>query len=107
MQIMKSFFIESYGGLEVMKYGDIPEPVLSPGRILVQVKAVSINPVDYKIRQGDIRFITGSKFPKILGADFAGIVRISRKIQLLSRPVIKSMVIYCFTNASPAPLLNL
>lgn len=72
---MKSFFIESYGGLEVMKYGDIPEPVLTPGRILVQVKAVSINPVDYKIRQGDIRFITGSKFPKILGADFAGIVK--------------------------------
>jgi len=69
---MKSFFINSYGGPEVMKYGDIPDPILTTRRILVQVKAVSINPVDYKIRQGDIRFITGSKFPKILGADFAG-----------------------------------
>jgi NADPH:quinone reductase-like Zn-dependent oxidoreductase len=43
--------------------------------MLIEVKAVSINPVDYKIKNGDTRLITGSKFPKIVGTDFAGIVR--------------------------------
>jgi NADPH:quinone reductase-like Zn-dependent oxidoreductase len=43
--------------------------------LIIQLRAISLNPVDYKIRQGDIRLITGSKFPKILGIDFTGIVK--------------------------------
>jgi NADPH:quinone reductase-like Zn-dependent oxidoreductase len=41
----------------------------------VEVKAVSINPVDFKVRNGSLKFLTGSKFPRIFGTDFSGIVK--------------------------------
>jgi NADPH:quinone reductase-like Zn-dependent oxidoreductase len=52
----------------------LPEPVLKKNSVLVKVKAVSVNPVDWKTRQGLLKFIQGSKFPRIIGSDFAGIV---------------------------------
>ena len=72
---MKAFFITSYGGPEVMRYGDLPDPSPARGEVFVAVKAASLNPLDFKIRRGDFRIITGYRFPKILGSDFAGIVR--------------------------------
>jgi len=72
---MKAFFITSYGGPEVMRYGDLPDPSTVRGEVLVAVKAASLNPLDFKIRRGDFRIVTGSRFPKILGSDFAGIVK--------------------------------
>lgn len=72
---MKAFYSTSYGGAEASQYGDFPDPSLDSGQILVEVKAVSINPVDYKVKRGDLRLLSGSKFPRILGSDFAGIVK--------------------------------
>lgn len=72
---MKAFYSLSYGGAEASAYGDYPDPVAGIEQLLVEVKAVSINPVDFKAKRGDIKFITGSKFPRIFGSDFAGIVR--------------------------------
>lgn len=72
---MKAYYSKAYGDSEASAYGELPDPVAGPGQILAEVKAVSINPVDWKIRQGDARFITGFRFPRIFGADFAGIVR--------------------------------
>jgi NADPH:quinone reductase-like Zn-dependent oxidoreductase len=71
---MKAFYQTSYGGREVEKFGELPDPVPGTGQLLIRVKSVSINPVDYKIKNGAIRLISGSKFPKIVGTDFAGIV---------------------------------
>lgn len=42
--------------------------------MLVEVYATSINPVDYKVRNGSTKFLSGRKFPRILGTDFSGIV---------------------------------
>ena len=42
---------------------------------MVLVKAVSVNPVDWKTRQGVLKLIQGSKFPRFIGSDFAGIVK--------------------------------
>jgi NADPH:quinone reductase-like Zn-dependent oxidoreductase len=42
--------------------------------VLVAVKASSLNPVDWKVRSGELKFITGRTFPKTLGSDFAGTV---------------------------------
>ncbi|MGB8358075.1 MAG: NAD(P)-dependent alcohol dehydrogenase [Bacteroidales bacterium] len=72
---MKAYYSTAYGGSESSVYGDLPDP--SPGvyQVLVDVKAVSINQIDWKIRRGDVRFISGWKFPRIFGSDFAGIVR--------------------------------
>lgn len=70
---MKAFFATAYGGPEVMRLGDLPEPVPRAGEVLVAVRAASVNPVDWKVRQGAAR-ILGGKFPRVLGTDFAGTV---------------------------------
>jgi len=72
---MKAYYSTAYGGPEVSQYGDFPDPSAGDGQLLVEVKAVSINPVDYKVKRGIAKFMTGSKFPRIFGSDFAGVVR--------------------------------
>jgi len=72
---MKAYYSTAYGGPEVSQYGDFPDPSAGNGQLLVEVKAVSINPVDYKVKRGIAKFMTGSKFPRIFGSDFAGVVR--------------------------------
>ena len=72
---MKAYYMTAYGGSDVMKYGEVEIPSMKEGEAIVKVRAVSINPLDWKIRQGQTRFITGKKFPKILGADFAGEIK--------------------------------
>jgi NADPH:quinone reductase-like Zn-dependent oxidoreductase len=72
---MKAYYSTKYGGPEFAYYGDLPDAVVKPGELLIEVKAVSINPVDYKIMHGIVRIISGSKFPRIYGTDFAGTVK--------------------------------
>jgi NADPH:quinone reductase-like Zn-dependent oxidoreductase len=72
---MKAFYSTAYGGPEVSHYGDFPDPSAGNGQLLVEVKAVSLNPVDYKVKRGVARLMSGSKFPRIFGSDFAGVVR--------------------------------
>ncbi|MCU0461369.1 MAG: NAD(P)-dependent alcohol dehydrogenase [Bacteroidales bacterium] len=72
---MKAFYSTAYGGPEVSHYGDFPDPSAGNGELLVEVKAVSLNPVDYKVKKGVARLMSGSKFPRIFGSDFAGVVR--------------------------------
>ncbi|MCA1741992.1 MAG: NADP-dependent oxidoreductase [Bacteroidales bacterium] len=72
---MKAYYSTAYGGSESSVYGDLPDPSAGLGQLLIEVRAVSINPVDWKIKQGAARLVTGFRFPRIFGADFAGIVR--------------------------------
>lgn len=72
---MKAYYSTAYDNSEASAYGELPDPVAGPGQILVEIKAVSINPVDWKIRRGDAKVVSGFRFPRIFGADFAGIVR--------------------------------
>lgn len=72
---MKAYYSTSYGGPEVSAYGDFADPVTGKNQLLIEVKAVSINPVDFKVKRGNLRFMTGSKFPRIFGSDFSGIVK--------------------------------
>jgi NADPH:quinone reductase-like Zn-dependent oxidoreductase len=72
---MKASYLVSYGQPGSLQFGEMPEPLLQKKSILVQVKAVSVNPVDWKIRQGVLKLIQGSNFPRIIGSDFAGIVK--------------------------------
>lgn len=71
---MKAVYIENYGGVDQFKQGEMPEPVLKNNEVIIEVHATSVNPVDYKVRNGFIKFLSGRKFPKILGTDFSGIV---------------------------------
>src|SRR6266849_7440986 len=68
---MKAAFIEQYGGPEVLKYGDLPDPVAGPGQVVIDVVAASVNGADWKVRVGQYK---QSKFPFALGRDFSGVV---------------------------------
>jgi NADPH:quinone reductase-like Zn-dependent oxidoreductase len=72
---MKAFYQTSYKKSDNAKYGELPDPVIVGTQLLIAVRAVSINPVDYKIRNGDLKLLLGSKFPKIVGSDFSGIIK--------------------------------
>ena len=71
---MKAFAIHNYGGNEVVKLIEIPKPTLKPTEILVKIKAASVNPVDFKIRDGQLKFVLPYKFPLILGNDCSGVI---------------------------------
>jgi 2-desacetyl-2-hydroxyethyl bacteriochlorophyllide A dehydrogenase len=69
---MKAVVIYRYGAAEVLQYEDVEQPKIEPTQLLVKVRASSVNPIDWKIRQGMLSLITGSKFPIVLGFDVAG-----------------------------------
>jgi NADPH:quinone reductase-like Zn-dependent oxidoreductase len=68
---MKAVYIEQFGGPEVLKYGDLPDPSAGPGQVLVEVHAASVNGADWKVRAG--HYGQGT-FPMVLGRDFSGVV---------------------------------
>jgi NADPH:quinone reductase-like Zn-dependent oxidoreductase len=72
---MKAFMARSYGGPDVMVLGELPDPVPGKGEVVVAVKASSVNPVDWKARDGALRLVTGGRFPKPYGCDLAGVVQ--------------------------------
>jgi len=45
-----------------------------PGEVAVQVRFAAINPIDWKVRNGDLKMITGRAFPRAMGSDFSGTV---------------------------------
>jgi NADPH:quinone reductase-like Zn-dependent oxidoreductase len=69
---MKAAFIERHGGPEVLKFGEMPDPVASPGEVVVDIVAASVNGADWKVREGKSGQL--AHFPYILGRDFSGVV---------------------------------
>jgi NADPH:quinone reductase-like Zn-dependent oxidoreductase len=74
---MKAAVYDNYGDASVFRIAEVDRPKLKPNEALVEVKASSVNPVDWKIRRGNWKFFSGFGFPKISGSDFSGIVRAS------------------------------
>ena len=69
---MKAIVVHQYGGPEVLKYEDYPDPVPGPGEVLVRVAATSVNPIDYKRRAGLTKDFYPIQFPGLIGVDVAG-----------------------------------
>lgn len=69
---MKAVVINKYGGNEVIEVRDVSLPSPGPGDVLIKVHAASVNPVDWKIRSGMAKILTGRQFPKILGSECSG-----------------------------------
>lgn len=69
---MKAVIINQYGSTEVLQYTDVEKPQIKPDELLVKVYATSVNPIDWKIRAGQLQLLTGYNFPKILGFDISG-----------------------------------
>jgi NADPH:quinone reductase-like Zn-dependent oxidoreductase len=71
---MKAIVIHEYGGPEVLKFEDYPDPVPGEGEVLVRVAAAGVNPIDCKRRAGLTQDFYPMHFPSLIGIDFAGTV---------------------------------
>src|ERR1700692_2728863 len=71
---MKAVVVHQYGGPEVLKFEDYPDPVPGPGEVLVRVAAARVNPIAYKRRAGLTKDFYPMKFPGLIGVDMAGTV---------------------------------
>lgn len=76
MATMKAVRIHEYGGPEVLRLEDAPMPVPAAGEVLIRVHAAGINPVDWKIREGRLRWRVEHRLPLILGWDVAGVIEV-------------------------------
>lgn len=70
---MKAMVIDRYGKVP-MRLAEIPAPEIGEYEILAEIHAASINPVDFKIRDGKVKLLVKYQMPLILGNDFSGVV---------------------------------
>lgn len=72
---MRAVQYHHYGGPEELRLEEVALPEPGPGQVRVAIKAGAANPMDWKIRKGEMKMMTGRKFPRGFGHDFAGIVK--------------------------------
>ncbi|MEH7746480.1 NADP-dependent oxidoreductase [Neobacillus drentensis] len=70
---MRAMVIDRYGKVP-MRLAEIPTPEIGEYEVLAEIHAASINPVDFKIRDGKVKLLVKYKMPLILGNDFSGVV---------------------------------
>ena len=73
-QTMKAFVVSRYGKANSVEAVELPEPELGDRDVLIQIHAASVNPLDLKIRNGELKPLLPYKLPLVLGNDLAGIV---------------------------------
>lgn len=71
---MRAMVIDEFGGPETLHLAELPLPEPGPGEIRVKVAYCSVNPADWKTREGMLSKYIVYNFPFILGFDLAGIV---------------------------------
>ncbi len=69
---MKAAVYERYGGTEQLSVCEIKTPKPRPNRLLIRVRAASINPIDCRLRRGEMRWLMPGGFPRVPGYDVAG-----------------------------------
>jgi NADPH:quinone reductase-like Zn-dependent oxidoreductase len=74
MATIRRIQYHQYGGPEVMRLEDVEPPRPGAGEVLVRVRAAAANPMDWGIRRGNLKVVTGRSFPRGVGHDFAGVV---------------------------------
>lgn len=77
---MKAMVIEKYGKVP-LRMVEMFQPEIDEYEVLVDIHAASINPLDFRIRNGEVKLLINYKVPLVLGNDFAGVVtKIGRKV---------------------------
>ncbi|MCU6709688.1 NADP-dependent oxidoreductase [Paenibacillus sp. J5C_2022] len=71
---MKAMIIEKYGEKVPLIMTEQPMPDIGEHDVLVKIYAASLNPIDFKIKEGKMKFLLHYRFPLILGNDFSGVV---------------------------------
>lgn len=69
---MKAVYFNENGAVNVLQYGDLPDPVANADEVVVDIHAASVNGADWKVRQGS--YAPTAFFPYVCGRDFSGIV---------------------------------
>jgi len=93
-QPMKAIRFHEFGGPDVLRYEDVPEPVMRQDQVLVRVRACALNHLDLFVRQG----LPGVKLPHINGSDVAGdVVQVGSYITDLKEGtrVLLSPMVFC------------
>lgn len=70
---MKAMIIDKYGKVP-MRMAEVPIPEINEHEVLAEIYAASINPIDFKIRDGKVKMLLKYEMPLILGNDFAGVI---------------------------------
>ncbi|NHC12911.1 NADP-dependent oxidoreductase [Motilibacter deserti] len=71
---MRAIAYDRFGGPEVLQLVDLPEPPVGPDSVLVRTRASSVNPVDWKVREGYLQALFPHNFPIVPGWDVSGVV---------------------------------
>jgi NADPH2:quinone reductase len=69
---MRAIVYEEFGSADVLKMVDRAVPAPGPGQVLVQVAATSVNPIDRRLRSGELQAFFKRRFPIVPGWDVAG-----------------------------------
>lgn len=72
---MKAIVIHNYGHAEELMEQEVPVPQINADQVLVEIHATSVNPIDWKLREGYLKDGFPFDFPIILGWDAAGVVK--------------------------------
>ncbi len=72
---MKAYILDAYGKGHQLRLGEMPDPVVGPDDVLIEIHAAGLNVIDSKIRNGEFKLIMPYTLPLVLGADLAGIVK--------------------------------
>lgn len=70
---MKAMIIDKYGKVP-MRMAEVPTPEINEYEVLAEIHAASINPIDFKIRDGKVKMLLKYEMPLILGNDFSGVI---------------------------------
>ncbi|PFB25683.1 NADPH:quinone reductase [Bacillus cereus] len=70
---MKAMIIDRYGKVP-MRMAEVPTPEINGYEVLAEIHAASINPIDFKIRDGKVKMLLKYEMPLILGNDFSGVI---------------------------------
>jgi NADPH:quinone reductase-like Zn-dependent oxidoreductase len=69
---VKAAEYDAYGPPDVLRLREVRRPRAGPGELLVRVRAAALNPKDVLVRSGKLRLVTGGRFPRRVGFDWAG-----------------------------------
>lgn len=69
---MRAVFYQQHGDASVLEFGELDKPVPGPGQVLVRVAAAGVNPIDRRLRGGELQEYISRTFPVVPGWDFAG-----------------------------------
>ena len=71
---MRAIVFRKYGKADVLEQAEVPDPSLSDDEVLVRVAAAGVNPLDWRLRNGELRPVIRLGLPFTAGTDVAGVV---------------------------------